>query len=283
MLGRRIARAFLVVVTAGLLLAATQLPTLAADADGPGTSGPFGSVTCGQSGLPSCVITAGSAPRAGATPPRGGGTTGNVAPAGCAGTVDPNFGCIPPGCQVTVQTLFCPLGAAGPGVPAPPTLGVLAARARALLVLPAPVIQSSPAPGQLQLTRLPTWLWVSKAIWAPQSRTAAVPGESVTATAAPASVSWDMGNGATVTCGGPGIPYTSKDSPASASPDCGYTYTRSSAGQPGGAYRATATITWDITWTGPGGAGGALAPLFTTAIADFQVAQAQAVNVASGG
>jgi hypothetical protein len=159
---------------------------------------------------------------------------------------------------------------------------VLAALVRQILVLPSPVIQSSPAPGSLQLTRLPTWLWISHTVWTPKSKTATVPGESVTATATPVSVVWHSGDGSTVTCHGPGIPYTSAYSPSSASPDCGHTYTRSSAGQPGGAYHVTATITWDITWTGTGGAGGALPPLFTTAAMAFRVAESQAVNTSGG-
>ena len=49
-------------------------------------------------------------------------------------------------------------------------------------------------------------------------------------------------------------------------------------GQPGGAFQVTATITWDVTWQGAGGADGALAPLFTTAAAAFRVAESQALN-----
>jgi hypothetical protein len=150
------------------------------------------------------------------------------------------------------------------------------------LRLPDPVIRSSPAPAALQLTRLPVWLWVAPAAWAPQSRTAQVPGESVTATATPVSAAWSMGDGTTVTCHGPGTAYEGGN-PAVASPTCGHTYDQSSAGRPGGAYRVTVTITWDITWTGTGGAGGALAPLDTVAAAAFRVAESQALNTGSGG
>ena len=80
-----------------------------------------------------------------------------------------------------------------------------------------------------------------------------------------------------------GTPYAAGGNPAAPSPTCGYTYDRSSAGQPGGAYRVTVTITWDITWTGTGGAGGALAPLDTVAAAGFRVAESQALNTGSGG
>jgi hypothetical protein len=47
------------------------------------------------------------------------------------------------------------------------------------------VIRSSPAQNALQLTNLPTWLWINPAEWVPESKTATVPGESVTATATP--------------------------------------------------------------------------------------------------
>ncbi|MGH3296244.1 MAG: hypothetical protein ACRDP7_31050 [Trebonia sp.] len=155
---------------------------------------------------------------------------------------------------------------------------MLAALARQTLGLPSPVVRSSPAENALQLTNLPTWLWINPAEWVPESKTATVPGESVTATATPVSVTWHPGDGSAVTCQGAGTPYTSADNPASVSPDCGHTYTSSSAGQPGGAFQVTATITWDVTWQGAGGAGGALAPLFTTAVAAFRVAESQALN-----
>jgi hypothetical protein len=90
-----------------------------------------------------------------------------------------------------------------------------------------------------------------------------------------------MGDGAAVTCHGPGTPYAGGN-PAAASPTCGHAYERSSAGQPGGAYRVTATITWDITWTSTGGAGGVMPPLQTTAAAQFRVAESQALNTSSG-
>jgi hypothetical protein len=48
-----------------------------------------------------------------------------------------------------------------------------------------------------------------------------------------------QGDGSTVTCQGAGTPYTSADNPAAASPDCGHTYTSSSAEQPGGAFQGT--------------------------------------------
>jgi len=291
MLTRALALALAAALAAALLLAGGQQAALAGG--GPGGVNPYGNVTCGQSYAPQCQVTAGTGPSAGtpASPgpqagsqPPAGTTAGGGAAGGCAGTVNKTFGCVPAGCTVTVQTLACPIGAAAPaapapgGGPAPPDPAVLAALARQTLGLPSPVIRSSPAQNALQLTNLPTWLWINPAEWVPESKTATVPGESVTATATPVSVTWHPGDGSTVTCQGAGTPYTVADNPAAASPDCGHTYTSSSAGQPGGAFQATATITWDVTWQGAGGAGGALAPLFTTAVAAFRVAESQALN-----
>ena len=276
-----------------LALAAALAVALLLAGGGPGGVNPYGNVTCGQSYAPQCQVTAGTGPsagtpgspgtQAGSQPPAGTAAGGGAA-GGCQGTVNKTFGCVPAGCTVTVQTLACPIGAAAPaapapgGGPAPPDPAVLAALARQTLGLPSPVIRSSPAQNALQLTNLPTWLWINPAEWVPESKTATVPGESVTATATPVSVTWHPGDGSTVTCQGAGTPYTSAENPAAASPDCGHTYTASSAGQPGGAFQATATITWDVTWQGAGGAGGALPPLFTTAAAAFRVAESQALN-----
>jgi hypothetical protein len=247
---------------------------------GPSGGDPIGSVTCGQAHAPSCFVTAG-------TPGSGGQPAGKpgspLAAAGPGGCTRSQFGCVPPGCTINQNTLACPLGipgaGGGRGVPPP---GVLGQVARRLLALPSPVIRSSPAPGDLQLVHLPVWLWVNRAVWVPRSKTAAVPGEQVTATAIPVSVTWRMGDGSVVTCRGPGIPYSRRYSPASASPDCGHIYGRSSAGQPRGAYRVAATITWDVTWQATGGAGGTLPPLFSTAAAAFRVAESQTVNTAGG-
>jgi hypothetical protein len=238
-----LSRALAVVLAAGLaavlLLAAGQQAALAGG--GPGNGGFYGNVTCGQSYAPQCDVTAGSGPSAGtpASPgPRAGGQPvagtaaagGGGGAGGCSGTVDKTFGCVPAGCQVTVQTLACPIGAAAPaappagaGPPALPDPAVLAALARQTLGLPSPVIRSSPAQDALQLVNLPTWLWINPAEWVPESKTATVPGESVTATATPVSVTWHPGDGSTVTCRGAGTPYARAVNPAAASPDCGHT------------------------------------------------------------
>jgi hypothetical protein len=171
--------------------------------------------------------------------------------------------------------VWLPTGPAGRGAPPPPPPVVLAAQARNQLTLPGPGIDANPAPDRDQMVSVPTWLWLTG--WRPVSATAAVPGESVTATATPTRVVWSMGDGTTVVCHGPGTPYRSGDDPHSSSPDCGHTYRTSSAGQPGDAYPVTATVTWAITWSG-GGQRGSLPALTSSSSTTFRVAESQALN-----
>ncbi len=161
----------------------------------------------------------------------------------------------------------------------PPIPAVLAQQARSRLVLPAPRVRSSPVPGVPQLVGLPVWLWVDAASWRPQSTTAAVPGAAVTATAMPVELTWRLGDGSTVVCHGPGTPYPADGvDPATASPSCGHTFTRSSAAEPGQAFRGSVMVTWSVTWAG-GGQGGVFPVLTQTTPITFQVAESQAVTL----
>jgi hypothetical protein len=113
----------------------------------------------------------------------------------------------------------------------------------------------TPTPGKTGLVGLPVWLWLQgAAAWQPVSATASVPGLSVTATATPTEVVWDMGDGTTVTCSSAGVAYT-PSAGGSMSPECGHRYEQPSSAQPGGAYTVTATTTWRIDWSGGGAAG----------------------------
>lgn len=163
---------------------------------------------------------------------------------------------------------------------APPPPEVLARQAANQLTLAAPRIETSPT-GE-QLVNVSTWLWLAQSAWAPVSATAAVPGESVTATARPMSVTWTLGDGTTLMCQGPGTPYAPGGDPSAPSPDCGHTYRQSSAGQPGQAFTVSATVTWGVTWEG-GGQAGSLPALTTTTTTTLRVAESQAINTAGTG
>ncbi|MFE0025493.1 hypothetical protein [Amycolatopsis sp. NPDC059021] len=151
----------------------------------------------------------------------------------------------------------------------------LAQQARSQLRVPAARIVSDPA--GTKLVHLPTWLWLDRGGWGVRSATASVPGASVTATAAPASVSWSMGDGSVLTCTGPGTSFPVGGDPRAVSPDCGHTYHRSSAGAPGQAFAVSATVHWTVTWSGMG-AGGTFPDMTTSASAAFRVAEAQALG-----
>jgi hypothetical protein len=115
------------------------------------------------------------------------------------------------------------------------------------------VIEVNPA-GE-QLVNLPTWLSVAASSWSQQSATASVPGFSITAVARPVEAVWSLGDGSSVVCHGPGTVWKPGTDPVAASPDCGHTYTVSSAGARGGAFTVTVTLTWTVTWAGAGLAG----------------------------
>lgn len=196
----------------------------------------------------------------------------------------------PPGDGTYYQTM-CPsvvgtggfytwLPSAPPGSPQPvlPSPAVLAAQAVAQLELTGPEIQTSPPAEREQVVGLPTWLWtgVTAATWGSHAATAAVPGESVTATATAERIVWDLGDGTTITCHGPGTPYQPGTDPHAASPTCGHTYTASSAGLPDQAYPVTATTTWSVHWAGAGAQG--QLTLQRSSRTTLRVVEAQAVN-----
>ena len=146
--------------------------------------------------------------------------------------------------------------------------------ARKQLRLPAPSVASSPS--GTQLVHLPTWLWLSEG-WAASDATASVPGVSVTAAAKPTSATWSMGDGSIVTCAGAGTPFRPGGDPKASSPDCGYTYRTSSAGQAGQAFPVAVTVHWTVTWAGAGQSG-TFPNLTTTGTAALRVAESHALN-----
>ncbi|MGH3627953.1 MAG: hypothetical protein ACRDRL_11010 [Sciscionella sp.] len=156
---------------------------------------------------------------------------------------------------------------------------VLAVRALSKLSLPKPVIHSSPGGAVPQTVQLPTWAWLPKAQWARRSATASVPGESVTATATPLSVTWSWGDGTSTVCQGPGAAYVKGVSdPGAPSPDCGHTYRQTSAAGPNRQYPITATLAWAVAWSGAGQFG-TFPNLTTTATTHWTVRQIQSLIV----
>jgi hypothetical protein len=154
----------------------------------------------------------------------------------------------------------------------------LAQRALDEAAVPLPGIHLNPPTNSEQVVNLETWMWVDG--WAPVTASATAGVVTVTVTATPTRVDWSMGDGNSVTCGGPGIPYDTSGSPDEQHTDCGYTYRHSSADQLGGAYVVEATSIWHVTWTATGiaGAGGDLGFINRTSAIPVRVAEIQAVN-----
>jgi hypothetical protein len=157
-----------------------------------------------------------------------------------------------------------------PATATAPSAQQLAALAAAELKLSTPVIGSSPVAGGPELVGVPMWVWASSSSWSAKSATASAAGLSVTATATPVSATWSFGDGATITCDGPGTVYSPADGADSSSPTCGHTYTRV------GAFTLTATVTWKVTWAGAG-ATGVFNGMTTTASEPVTVEQSNAV------
>lgn len=156
----------------------------------------------------------------------------------------------------------------------------LAWRAVEELELPSPVIRLSPS--AVQMVRVPTWLWLERAMWGPVKKSVEVPGMRVTATARPLRVVWSMGEGGQVVCDGPGTPYSPSFPPEAESPDCGYTYRRSSVGEANGTFAVSAAVTWDVAWEG-GGESGRVPGLVTEDEVAVTVDEIQALMVSRPG
>lgn len=274
----------LVVVLGGLAVA---LPS-AALADG------FGNVDCSRSpSSPGCDISVGTPGRPGG-PGNGNGNGGGAGDGSGGGEESPCHyvaveGNRPPppgkGPNGGWYTRVCTFdgGALGDRAvwlddpPAPLDPAVLARQAVSQLELPVPGIRTNPSTAHDVLVQVPVWLWVDPATWGPQSATASVPGMSITATATPTKVRWEMGDGTAVTCTGAGTPWRRGVDPKAASPTCGHVYRRSSAGAAGQAFTLRATVTWSVSWVG-GGTAGTVPDMATTSQAAVRVAESQAIN-----
>ena len=132
-------------------------------------------------------------------------------------------------------------------------------------------------PGSIGAVGAPVFMWTTPGptTFGPQVLTASQGGVSITATAKVDRIVWDMGDGSSVTCRTPGTVY--RDSFGFGdSPDCGYRYSRTSAGKPNNAYPIAATSFWVVNWTGPGGSAGQIT-LDLTARTNIVVGELQAL------
>ncbi|MEY2423588.1 MAG: hypothetical protein QOI95_3655 [Acidimicrobiaceae bacterium] len=151
------------------------------------------------------------------------------------------------------------------------TPGSLANQALKELPLLYPRPRMAPPTTVKQVVGIRTWMWVDPADWRPISATAAIPGLAATVTATPTKTIWDMGDGATVICNGPGTVYDPSGPDAEQHSDCSHTY------QHDGTYDVRATIVWSVTWTATNGASGNLGLVQRSTQFAITVEQRQAV------
>lgn len=163
--------------------------------------------------------------------------------------------------------------------PGDPMAGLFAAeraaeRALGELELPQPQIATNPAGDQL--VGLPTWLWLTGG-WGPLSTSASIGGVTSTVTATPRHVDWDLGDGTSLRCDGPGVPYDPAARAASQTSDCATTFIHTSASRPGGVHRLTASVTYAVAWSANTGEGAELGDLTSESSVDVRVIEVQAV------
>ena len=182
----------------------------------------------------------------------------------------------------------CPtVGAGGAAGPPPPTAAQLAQMAYGELQLAPPVPGRYPS-GTLRdgrpytIVKTNMWFSTSAEMWRSQSKTVCAGPLCATATATPASLSFDPGNGdSSVSCPGPGTTFVrSTDGswiPGRQPQGCDYMYLTSTFGDPNGELTATYSIRWDVAWTGTNGTAGTLNPMTTATAATFAVAELQSV------
>lgn len=202
---------------------------------------------------------------------------------GTHGADDPIWGGhYPDGAIFLCYNPFIPGGAPYPfwaaaapaGAPPPPDPLVLARQAIATMNLQAVTIGIVPeaVPGRVGLIGLPTWMWAQAPApntMGPITKSASAGGYTVVAVAKVDRVVWNMGDGESVMCAGPGTPYADSYGKSS-SPTCGHTYTRQ------GGYTVSATSYWTVTWNGIGQTGAI--PLNFSRSAAITMGEAQVLN-----
>ena len=127
-------------------------------------------------------------------------------------------------------------------------------------------------PDRVGIVGMPQWMWVNEPTprtFGPIEASATAGDFTVTATAQVDRIVWDMGDGTTVECVGPGTPYEDRFDIMD-SPDCGHRYTEQ------GEYEVTATSYWTVQWEGIGQTG--TIPLERTSTANIVMGEAQVIT-----
>jgi hypothetical protein len=154
---------------------------------------------------------------------------------------------------------------------------VVAQQAASQLAFASPTIEMAPPAGTAQLVGVATWLWIDPGAFQALTASASAGTVTATATASPTKVVWDMGDGQSLTCDGPGTPYDPSN--PNGTSDCSYTWSQA------GSYTVTATVYWSVSWTAVGAAGGGNLGVQAGPAAQVPVTvtESQAINTSSPG
>lgn len=151
--------------------------------------------------------------------------------------------------------LCIPQGAGNPtylfvpnGEDPPPDPAELARKALDELKLATPDVHLAPAPPDQTYVGLDTWLWMPEGQFANLEKSVTAGDTTVTVTAVPKSVLWDMGPSST-TCYSAGRVWKSNQMPKGSTTDCSYKYTKISDFEPGKKFKVSSTITYQVDWT----------------------------------
>ena len=129
-------------------------------------------------------------------------------------------------------------------------------------------------PGRVGIVGMPVWMWVQEpgpTTYGPVEGEASAGAVTVTANARVDRIVFDMGDGTTITCNGPGTPYEDRYG-VTDSPDCGHQYDKQ-----GDPYTVTATSYWVARWQGPGDIDGTI-ELDRTTRTQVVVGEAQVIT-----
>ncbi len=143
-----------------------------------------------------------------------------------------------------------------------------------------PAIRTSPSENGRLYVQVPTWLWLDPSWWQPYEATANTGRVWSTVRATPVATSWNLGDGRSVSCRGPGTPW--RPGLADDATDCTHTYRQSSAREPGGTFDLEATVTFEVSWTSNAAAGGTLPAISRTSTLDVEVGEIQAIGTRGG-
>lgn len=143
-----------------------------------------------------------------------------------------------------------------------------------------PTIHTSPSESGRLYVQVPTWLWLEGSWWQPYEATAHAGRVWSTVRATPVATTWNLGDGSSVSCRGPGTPW--QPGLTEDASTCTHTYRTSSASRPGGTFALEATVTFEVAWTSNASSGGTLQAITRTSSIEVEVSEIQAIGTRGG-